>query len=260
MKGKRHFLPRNAHGGNHPTHTGNPEKERERKMQLGWKHFKDEEDVYTLVQQAKGGGSRQKLKKNVEFMEYTADDISELQCNNNKLENNVDKLKKQLMYMENYSRGENLKFFGLPENIGTSLNSMNMEEGLPQNKDGNCKEIECKVMAAVKVEGTNMLEFPAVHYTGKQSDDGKPRAIIPCFGNHETRNELWKRRKELANSLNHQNVVVVPDYKYEIAKEQKKLSNVLPNTRKKNFTPAYIKLFYSRKFISSHRQPKRRLR
>ena len=80
-------------------------------------------------------------------------------------------------------------------------------------------------MAAVKMVGANTVEFHAVHRTGKQRDDGKPRAIIARFVNRETRNEFWNRRKELANSPNYQNVVVVPDYAYETAKEQKKLSN-----------------------------------
>ena len=93
-------------------------------------------------------------------------------------------------------------------------------------------------MAAVKMDGANTVEFHAVHRTGKQRDDGKPRAIIARFVNRETRNELWNRRKELANSSNHQNVVVVPDHAYETAKEQKKLSNALRNARKKNLTPA----------------------
>ena len=65
-----------------------------------------------------------KLEKNVkeleEGMQYNGDDISDLQRDNKKLENDVYELKKQLMYMENYSRRENLKFFGVQENIDPS--------------------------------------------------------------------------------------------------------------------------------------------
>ena len=46
-----------------------------------------------------------------EGIQYNEDDISNLQRDNKKLENDVYELKKQLMYMENYSRRENLKFF-----------------------------------------------------------------------------------------------------------------------------------------------------
>ena len=50
--------------------------------------------------------------------------------------------------MENYSRRENLKFFGLPENIDASFNSMNVEEGLPRQRDAseNTKEIIYKIL------------------------------------------------------------------------------------------------------------------
>ena len=53
--------------------------------------------------------------------------------------------------------------------------------------------------------------------------------------------ELWYRRKELANSPSHRNVILVPDYAYETAKEQKKLSNALRNARRMNLAPAYVK-------------------
>lgn len=58
-KGKKALPSKKCRQGNHPTHTGNTEKERKRMVQLGWKHFKEEEDVYALVPLAKGGGSRQ---------------------------------------------------------------------------------------------------------------------------------------------------------------------------------------------------------
>ena len=96
-------------------------------------------------------------------------------------------------------------------------------------------------MAAVKMEGANKVEFHGVHRTGIQRNDGEPRAIIARFVNREARNDFWNRRKELANSPNHHNVVLVPDYAYETAKEQKKLSDALRNARKLNLTSAYIK-------------------
>ena len=49
----------------------------------------------------------------------------------------------------------------------------------------------------------------------------KPRAIIARFVNREQINHLLYRRKELANSPNHRHVILVPDYAYETAKEQK---------------------------------------
>ena len=46
---------------------------------------------------------------------YNEDDVRNLQHDNKKLEHKVNVLKKQLLYIETYSRRENLKFFGVPE-------------------------------------------------------------------------------------------------------------------------------------------------
>ena len=62
-------------------------------------------------------------------MQYNEDVIRELQRSNRKLENNINALKKKLVYMETYSRRENLKFFGLPENTDVSYGRNNKEEG-----------------------------------------------------------------------------------------------------------------------------------
>ena len=54
--------------------------------------------------------------------------MSDIKRDNRKLENDVSELKKQIMYMETYSRRENLKFFRLPENSDTLDSSNGMEE------------------------------------------------------------------------------------------------------------------------------------
>ena len=55
---------------------------------------------------------------------YNEDDVRNLQHDNKKLEHKVNVLKKQLLYIETYSRRGNLKFFGVPENTECT-----MEEG-----------------------------------------------------------------------------------------------------------------------------------
>ena len=150
--------------------------------------------------------------------------LQQLQEDNAHLEADLAAAKARAIKLENYTRRENIRLLNVPE-----------------NEEENCKEIVREVMAAVKMEGANKVEFHAVHRTGKRRNDGKPRAIIARFVNREARNDFWNRRKELANSPNHRNVVLVPDYAYETAKEQKKLSDALRNARKLNLTPAYIK-------------------
>ena len=52
------------------------------------------------------------LKESVEFND---EDISDLKRDSKGLENEVFELRKQILYMETYSRRENVKFIGLPE-------------------------------------------------------------------------------------------------------------------------------------------------
>jgi cell division protein FtsB len=85
-----------------------------------------------------------KLEKNVEELEegfqYNEEDVRDLQRANTRLEHEVYDLKKQLMYMETYSRRENLKLFGVPENAESTSNDM--DEGSQQRvTPENTKEV-----------------------------------------------------------------------------------------------------------------------
>ena len=66
-----------------------------------------------------------KLEKNMEELEegfqYNEDNVHDLQHDNKKLELEINDLKKQLLYMETYSRRENLKFFRVPENTECTI-------------------------------------------------------------------------------------------------------------------------------------------
>ena len=143
---------------------------------------------------------------------------------NEQLRAELSSTKSRVIKLDNYSRGENIRLLNVPE-----------------NQDENCKKILRGVRAAVKMESAKQVEFHAVHRIGKQRDDEKLRSIIARFVYRETRNDLWYRRKELANSPNHRHIILVPDYAYETAKEQKKLSNALRNAKRMNLAPAYIK-------------------
>ena len=67
------------------------------------------------------------LKENVEFNE---EDISDLKRDSKAVQHEVLELKKQILYMETYSRRENAKFFGLPEGPSTSNGEERMQDGI----------------------------------------------------------------------------------------------------------------------------------
>ena len=150
--------------------------------------------------------------------------LAELARENTELQAEVSATKARMIKLNNYSRRENIRLLNVPE-----------------RQEENCQEILREVMVVVKMEAANNVEFHAVHLIGKPRDDGKPLTIIARFVNRETRNNLRYRRKELANSPSHRKVILVTDYAYETAKEQKKLSNALRNARRMNLAPAYIK-------------------
>lgn len=56
-KGKR-VISHKSKGNGQVCRTAKPEKLKTKKLYLGWKHFKEEEEAYVLVPPLKGGGSR----------------------------------------------------------------------------------------------------------------------------------------------------------------------------------------------------------
>ena len=104
-------------------------------------------------------------------MQYNEDDMSDIKRDNRKLENDVSELKKQIMYMETYSRRENLKFFGLPENSDTldSSNGMEEESTRQSGTSENTKEVLYKFLEEqLKIDRPrDKIEFQRVHRLGK---------------------------------------------------------------------------------------------
>ena len=75
------------------------------------------EDLKTKSKQL--GSTVNELKESIEFNE---EDISDLKLENQKLQQDVCELQKQLLYMETYSRRENVKFVGLLEEQVDNMN------------------------------------------------------------------------------------------------------------------------------------------
>ena len=75
------------------------------------------------------------------------------------------------MYMETYSRRENLKFFGLPENSDALDSSNNMEEesSIQSGTSENAREVLYKFLEEqVKIDHpSDKIKFQRVHRLGK---------------------------------------------------------------------------------------------
>ena len=55
------------------------------------------------------------VKENEESVNFNDEVISDVKRDTKKAENEIKQLKKQILYMETYSRRENVKFVGIPE-------------------------------------------------------------------------------------------------------------------------------------------------
>ena len=113
-----------------------------------------------------------------EGFRYNEEDVRDLQSDNKRLEHEVYDLKKQLLYMETYSRRENLKFFGVPENTECT-----MEEGSEQHAViENTKEVMYQFLEEnlKRDQPREKIELQRIHRLGKPNSS-KPRPIIARF-------------------------------------------------------------------------------
>lgn len=206
---------------------------------------------------------KKKLEKNVEELEegmqYNDDDISDLQRDNKKLENDVYELKKQLMYMENYSRRENLKFFGVQENIDPSYSGNDMDEGSSRQYGTleNTKEVLYQFLEEqLKIDRPReKIEFQRVHRLGKPNPL-KSRPIIARFLRFSDREFVMEQaRKHLKDDENLHVFDDIPKELYDLRKEQ---IQKLKKARQRGYTAYFSKahpdkLFVNGKYVAPER-------
>ena len=195
-----------------------------------------------------------KLEKNMEELgdgfQYNEDDVRDLQHDNKKLEHEVNDLKKQLLYMETYSRRENLKFFGIPENTECT-----MEEGSQQ---GVTIEDTRDVMYKFLEEKLNIerprekIELQRIHRLGRPNYL-KPRPIIARFLRYSDRELVMdSARKHLKGHQDFHVFEDIPKDLYELRKLQmKKFKEAREKGYKAYFSKANPdKLFVNGKYVA----------
>ena len=156
-----------------------------------------------------------------EGLQYNEKDVRDLQRDNKKLEHEIYCLKKQLLYMETYSRRENLKFFGVPVNT-----ECNMEEGSVEQRVvvENTREVMYQFLEEkLKIEQTRQkIEFQKIHRLGKPNSF-KPRPIIARFLRYSDKELIMENARK--HFKGHQDFHVfedIPKELYELRKLQMK--------------------------------------
>ena len=156
------------------------------------------------------------LEESIQFIE---DNISDLKKESKESKFEINDLHKQLLYLETYSRRENVKFFGIDEVVLAS----EVDSPTEDTRDLVFKFLENNLRIANPHGG---IEFQRVHRLGKpKSSSDKPCPIIARFLRYSGKEMVMDQaRKELKSQEDKQLSVSddIPKELYEIRKSQMK--------------------------------------
>ena len=176
-----------------------------------------DEDVQDLKQ--KTNRVEKKASELEESIQFNEDDISDLKKESKESKFEINDLRKQLLYLETYSRRENVKFFGIDEVVLAS----EVDSPTEDTRDLVFKFLGNKL----RIENPRgRIEFQRVHRLGKPNNSSdKPRPIIARFLRYSDKEMVMDQaRKELKRQEDKQFSVFddIPKELYEIRKSQMK--------------------------------------
>ena len=138
------------------------------------------------------------------------------------MQNQLDQLKDEKLYMEVYQRRENLRFFGIKEAAASEEDTREILVDFLKTELG--------------MEDANELEFQRVHRIGKRrSSDGKPRQIIARFLKYPDRVAIMSNARKLKGK----DFGISPDLPKEIIDRRKKKMQQFKKA-KEDSKPAYF--------------------
>ena len=141
------------------------------------------------------------------------------------------KLKDGILYQEAYSRRENLRFFGIPED---------------GNGDENTRELLYKFFSdELNIDNSNSIDFQRVHRLGRKKS-GQPRPIIARFLRFPDREMVFKNVRELGEDTD---VKLYPDYPDEIRERRRKQWPRMKKAREEGKTAYFSKAQPDRLYI-----------
>ena len=186
-----------------------------------------------------------------ESIQFNEDNISDLKKESKESKFEINDLRKQLLYLETYSRRENVKFFGIDEVVPAS----EVDSPTEDTRDLVFKFLGNKL----RIENPRgRIEFQRVHRLGKPNNSSdKPRPIIARFLRYSDKEMVMDQaRKELKSQEDKQLSVSddIPKELYEIRKSQmKKFKEARGKGRTVYFSKAQPdKLFVNGKFIPAN--------
>ena len=167
-------------------------------------------DVSVLKEEA---GKRDKKVNELEkSINYTEEDVAEMQKDLYDHKAQLDKCKKDLLYLEAYSRRENVKIFGVPESTG-SENASGPED--TKTIVYNFLEQE------LQIENSRAkYEFQRVHRLGKPNPTSS-RPIIVRFLRFTDKEEVMSEARKKLKDKDYFMYDDIPKDLYDLRKQQK---------------------------------------
>lgn len=155
------------------------------------------------------------MEKNAEFVDEQIEELrTALQTNTDERKNEISECRKQVLYLEAYSRRENLKFEGIPELFETAT-----QQNTSSNED--TKKVLADFMENVLgIEDANDIEFQRVHRMGKsRMDRNGSRTIIARFLRFPDRERVFKCGRKLKGT-EYKMYEDIPKELHELRKKQ----------------------------------------
>ena len=137
------------------------------------------------------------LERNTVFVD---EQVQELTAKTYKNSNDVSDTRRKLLYLEAYSRRENLKFEGIPETFVTSEEDGAIQRGEASTE--NTKAVLTEFLQRVLgIEDAQSIEYQRVHRMGKpRKENGRERIIIARFLRFSDRERVFKCGRKLKDT------------------------------------------------------------
>ena len=202
-----------------------------------------EVDVISVKdKQEKLEGKFTHMETNSQFVDS---ELDRLQSTLDERKKELGECRKKILYLEAYSRRENLKFEGIPEV------SQNAEEGKTANEDTKGVLVNF-IKNTLGVENAEHIEFQRVHRLGKPKDDtgNDGRTIIARFLRFSDKERVFKQGRKLKGT-NFKMFEDIPKELHQLRKAQmEKLKQARKEGRRANFSKSEPdKLYIDGKYI-----------
>ena len=148
------------------------------------------------------------MEENAKFVD---EQIKELQGSMNKKKVDISECRKQILYLEAYSRRENIKFDGIPE-----LTSSQQQDAPPATEDTTSVLVNF-MEDVLGIEDAKSIEFQRVHRMGKPRNGS--RTIIARFLRYSDRDRVFKCGRKLKDT-NYKMFEDIPKELHELRKKQ----------------------------------------